>query len=153
MERSEKMLAEQLLEAKVLGSAKLDAALSARTGGRFLADRLVNQHDADEVAIAETLAMWQGWPFIDPALHTDDAGAQQSVPLSVWQQYGLIPIDRCGDFLTVATSNYLADDVVRALELASGCRVRPLVATVASIRRILDTVPEADSEPLRARND
>jgi type IV pilus assembly protein PilB len=135
-----KKIGECLIQAGLITEQDLQVALAeqARTGERVGAV-LVRLNMATEKQITKAVAYQLGFPYVslideppDPAairLLTRD-GAQQRVCVAVRLEKNL---------LTVALSDPLQQSLVEELELETGYRVKPVVATRTDILQAIET--------------
>ena len=54
-----------------------------------------------------------------------------------------VPLDFCGKVLTVASCHFLDEPITRAIEEATGCRLKCLVCTLGAVRRYHKLRPAA----------
>ena len=117
-------------------------------------DELLFAAIADTVApavLAERIASRLHLPLLE-AHDVVDPAAGALLTASVATRCGAIPVGLQGDLLEVATANPLDLDTVKTIEFASGRRVRVLVATPDTVRRMLVRLyggeePAAAEEP------
>ncbi len=73
-------------------------------------------------------------PRPQPGRHIVDSRAVESIPAAATRRYGLVPLDRMGEVLSVASCHHLDETIRRAIERHAGCRLALTVATVGEVR-------------------
>lgn len=69
-----------------------------------------------------------------------------TVPVDVAKDYGIFPIDRIGNFLTIAVSNPFDILKLDDVRIITGCQLRPVVTTREAIERILPQAYKSDED-------
>jgi type IV pilus assembly protein PilB len=111
-------------------------ALDATNSGPLI-DWLVAQDGVSEHQLAQALAATCRLSFVDLPTMAPDAAASEVVPEQLATRYQIVPLEVQGVTLVVATANPFDQATLRAVEFATGKRVRPLVASRTAVRDAL----------------
>ncbi len=128
-------MGEILVEAGVITGEQLEEVLGAQSADphqRFGA-LVVERGYTNKEVVGRILAAQLRLPFVDLGEESIDAQVAGMISASLAEQHCCVPIRREGDVLTVAMANPLDLIAIEDLELASNCRVSPVVATPAGI--------------------
>ena len=135
-----------LVKQGALDDAKADeAAAIAEQQGKPFADILLEKDIVNEMAYLSAIALETNIPPVDVEKVTWDEDALQAINQELASYYGVVPISKVGNILSVAVGNpfdILKLDDVRTL---TNCELRPLVSTDRAIRRAIQKAynPEA----------
>jgi len=125
-----KQLGELLIERGLINQKQLEHALNVqKESGGLIGQILVGLGYAAEEEIAQAITVQYGFPYLPLKGYEIDHEAISLVPEHVAKQYGLIPIDKIGDTLTIAMSNPLNIQAVEDIELLTHCSVQVFVST------------------------
>jgi type IV pilus assembly protein PilB len=134
----ELLVKENLLSAEQLREAREQAAA---TGGRVGA-HITKLGYLDENELTEFVAKQYGVPSIDLGEFDIDPEVAALIPEDVAQKHAVVPVNRAGSTLIVATSdpsNIFALDDIKFL---TGYNIQPVVAAEEAIRRTLEDLYE-----------
>ncbi len=123
-----------LMEAKKVDEAIVRAAQQKRS----LADVLIVDKFVEERLLIGSIAREMNIPPIDLAKVEITSEALESLPEDLATYYGVLPIARIGNVLTVAVANPF--DVLKLddVGLVTGCQLMPVVSTEPTIRQAID---------------
>jgi type IV pilus assembly protein PilB len=134
-----KRLGEVLVDAGVLSADGLDRALrDQRAPQEKLGEAVIRLGLASETSIAQALSDQLAIPFIDLSCAAIEPEAIQLVPERTARKHTLLPISIDQRDLQVAIADPLSFEALEDVAFASGCTVRPLIATATDIRRAAD---------------
>ncbi|MFH0753328.1 MAG: hypothetical protein V2A70_02035 [Candidatus Omnitrophota bacterium] len=133
---SNKHLGELLVERGVINRQQLEEGLEYQKSnkGLLFGEALIKLGHASEEDIAQAMTCQYGFPYLPLSNYEIDAEVLTSVPVSICEQFCLIPIDKIGKSLTLAMDNPLNVKAVEDVELLSGCTVQAFVSTTSDIR-------------------
>jgi hypothetical protein len=128
-----------LVEAGVLTQEQLDIALAEQAANpqRRFGAIAVERGFTTEEAIARILAAQLRLPFHTLAPGSYDPTAARRVSAHLARLHKAVPVQQHEDTLTVAMANPLDLIAIEDIEIASRCRVEPVVATRSAIDAIL----------------
>ncbi len=135
-----------LVKQGALDDAKADeAAALAEQQGKPFADILLDREMVNEMSYLSAISMETNIPPVDVEKVTWDEDALQAINQELATYYGVVPVSKVGNILSVAVGNpfdILKLDDVRTL---TNCELRPLVSTDRAIRRAIQKAynPEA----------
>jgi len=139
-----------LVEAGLITQADLATALKRQhdTGGRLI-DILITEGALDSRQFVELLARPGGFPTIDIEHFEIDPEVIALVPKEFALKNEVVPIDRLGKVLTIATIVPLDSAAIDSLEAHCGLRVKCLLCSTSDVRANLtrhysDKKPAAD---------
>ena len=131
-----KQLGELLIERKVINSKQLDKAISIQKEKKgLLGEILVELGFAKEEDIAQALTAQYGFPYLPLGNYDINMEIIKLVPARIAHQYGLIPIDKIGNNLTIAMSNPLNVQAIEDVEILTHCKVQTFVSTATDIKQ------------------
>ncbi len=132
-------LAELLLEKGIINEAQLEKALRIqKEKGGLIGQIFVSLGYAKEEEIAQAITVQYGFPYLPLKGYEIDADVVKLIPEHVARQYGIMPIDRIGDTLTIAMSNPLNIQAVEDIELMTRCTVQVFVCTISDLKETID---------------
>jgi len=135
----DKRLKSIVTKAGLVDADKVDAALAeAAAQKKPLSEVLVEQHLVEERVLIGSIAKEMNIPPIDLSKVEVTSEALESLPQDLATTYGVIPVARIGNILTVAVANPF--DVLKFddVGLVTGCQLMPVVSTEATIRHAID---------------
>ncbi|MFD4959819.1 GspE/PulE family protein [Microbacterium sp. NPDC058389] len=141
-------LAQTLVLTGAVRAADMSAAIAQAGGadGPELQQLLVSQKLVTEAQVAEAIALHTGHRYIDLANLPLDPGVVALVPGNLCRKYGLIPVDRRGDRLTVGvldpTDIVALDDVASITDLF----VEPVVVAQDALTQMFERFLRSDEE-------
>ncbi|MBF0568697.1 MAG: Flp pilus assembly complex ATPase component TadA [Nitrospirae bacterium] len=129
-------LGEALLKAEAITETELDLALTEqkRTGHK-LGKILMDNGYATEMEIVNALADNMGLEYISLQEANIEEAAIKAVPLKLVEKHLVMPVNFEGTRITIAMSDPLDLGAISDLEFVTGKKVRPVVTTLAEIRR------------------
>ncbi|MBF0488089.1 MAG: Flp pilus assembly complex ATPase component TadA [Nitrospirae bacterium] len=129
-------LGEALLKADAITEAELDLALTEqkRTGHK-LGKILMDNGYATEMEIVNALADNMGLEYISLQEANIEEAAIKAVPMKLVEKHLVMPVNFEGTRITIAMSDPLDLGAISDLEFVTGKKVRPVVTTLAEIRR------------------
>ena len=131
-------LESRLLDAGLLSRADLEKAkISARLGRRQLSDVIVAENLAPEEDVLRILAEELGLPFVNLEETAADPAAVSALSPKVATHYGVLPLQRDGNVLTIAVSRPFDMAAVEDIEINRGYRVERVLACGADIQKAL----------------
>jgi type II secretory ATPase GspE/PulE/Tfp pilus assembly ATPase PilB-like protein len=141
-----------LLKSKIIGEGDIAAALAeqqasgCRIGEALVKLGVVTQEDIDW-ALANQLNI----PFVRLKRELVDPAVCALVPAVTARRYGLLPLIRSGDELSIAMADPLNREAVEAVESLTGCRVTVSIALLRELQEMQEHVygPPATTETLR----
>jgi type IV pilus assembly protein PilB len=135
-----KKIGECLIQAGLITEQDLQVALAeqARTGER-IGGVLVRLNLATEKQITKAVAYQLGFPYVSLVDEPPDPAAIRLISREGAQQRVCVPVRLEKNLLTVALSDPLQQSLVEELELETGYRVKPVVATRTDILQAIET--------------
>jgi type IV pilus assembly protein PilB len=134
-----KRLGEVLVDAGVLSADDLQRALrEQRAPHEKLGEAVMRLGLASETLIAQALSDQLAIPFLDLSCAAIEPEAIQLVPERTARKHTLLPVAIDQRDLQVAIADPLSFEALEDVAFASGCTVRPLIATASDIRRATD---------------
>ena len=137
----ELLVRENLLSAEQLGRARREAAAK----GVRLGAQIAQLGFLEESELTDFVAKEFGVPSIDLDSFEIDPEVQKLIPEHVARKHGVVPVNRAGSTLILATadpSNMFALDDIKFL---TGYNIQPVVASEESIARFLEQSYDDDS--------
>ncbi len=130
-----KRMGEILLELGILSSDQLQAILGEQNAHppRRLGKIVVERGFTNDIVIAKILAAQLRLAFVELREGDIDPEAPRMISVHLANLHHCVPIRRDGEVLTLAMTNPLDLIAIEDVELATQCRVEPVVATPASI--------------------
>ncbi len=127
-----------LVEKKKITQDQLDQALAARKQpGDNVEKILVEMGMVSERDIIEVRGEQLSIPFVDLNAVQVDPELLKAVPSKTVHRYQLFPIERKNGAIRVATSNPFDLYAFDELRMLTGCRIEPVLATEADIKRVI----------------
>ncbi len=136
----ELLVRENLLSAEQLTKAREQAA----SKGQRLGSQITQLGFLDEEELTEFVAKQYGVPSINLDDFEIDPEVVQLIPQEVAQKHNVVPVNRAGSTLILATadpSNIFALDDIKFL---TGYNIQPVVASEEAIRRAIETFYEKE---------
>ncbi len=134
MDRFNKRLKNVLVKNGVLTTEQADEMGGGTTeSDQSLADQVIEQAILTEDQLTGLIAMEMKLPPVDLERVTPEEWALETMSRETAQSYGVVPVSRIGNVLTIATANpfdlFRLDD----LALVTGCVLRPMVSSTRKI--------------------
>lgn len=134
-----KQLGELLIERKIINQDQLnEALLLQKQRGGLLGEILVDLGYAKEIDIAQAITTQYGYPYLPLANYEISKEVIDLIPVRVCKQYGLIPIDRIGNTLTISMSNPLNLQAIEDIETLTNSSAQIFVSTFSDIKNSID---------------
>ena len=122
------------------GLVTADEWAAARGQGKNVVETLLSQEIIEEEMLLEVLGRATGVPPVDLNNVAPDAGAIECVPHESAKEWGVLPLSKNGNVLTIATSDpfdvLLLDDIKRMTR----CHVRTVYAHGDMIQSAIDAI-------------
>lgn len=135
----DKQLGQLLIEKDIISNKQLEHALKIQgEKGGLIGQILVSLGYATEEDIAQAITVQYGFPFLPLKGYEIDGEVIKLVPEHVAKQYGLIPIDKIGDTLTIAMSNPLNMQAVEDIEMLTQCSAQVFVSTLSDLNEAIE---------------
>jgi type IV pilus assembly protein PilB len=141
---------------KLRGILEKVGKLDAATGDTLLAEAASQRRPFTEVLVKKGIATEQelialiakaaNIPPIDLGKLTVNKEVIEAVPRDVAKDYGIFPIDRIGNIITVAIANPFDILKLDDIRIITGCQLRPVVSTAEEIEKILARAYQQDSD-------
>ena len=134
-----KKLGEIFLERGIIDQDQLNAALAyQRQWGHRLGTALVAKGFITEGMLAKVLGEVMSLPVVDLSQAQINGEALRLVPYQTCENNDLIPIDLQQQghsrIMTIAMSDPMNIAVIDEIEFTTGCKVRPVLATISAIQ-------------------
>jgi type IV pilus assembly protein PilB len=112
----------------------------AQEKGGSVIESLLSSGTLEENAFLEAIGRAASVPPIDISRITPDPMAIECLPQETCTEYGLLPLSKNGDVLTIAVSDPF--DVLRLddLKRRAGCQIRQVISQPAAIKRAIEKV-------------
>lgn len=134
-----KLLGQLLIEKNIINKKQLEQGLAIqKEKGGLIGQILVALGYATEEEIVQAITVQYGFPFLPLAGYEMDQDVIKIIPENVARQYGLIPVDKIGDTLTIAMANPLNIQAVEDIELITSCNVQVFVSTLSDLSAALN---------------
>ena len=135
----DKQLGQLLIEKGIITGKHLDQALKVQgEKGGLIGQILVSLGYANEEDIAQAITVQYGFPYLPLKGYEIDQEVISLVPEHVAKQYGLIPIDKIGDTLTIAMSNPLNIQAIEDIEMLTNCSAQVFVSTLSDLNEAIN---------------
>jgi hypothetical protein len=147
-------LTELLVELGFADRAKIEAAEdAARNSGKTVEQLLLDAGTIDDRQLSLAVAERNGLDHVDLREFEVDMKAAECVSRSVAARSRAVPIAFANDgALIVAVQDTFDTLAVPRLETMTGKQVRPVVASVTAIRRLIERLPDEPAEPAPTPN-
>jgi type IV pilus assembly protein PilB len=136
----ELLVKENLLSAEQLTKAREEAA----SKGQRLGAQITSLGFLEEEELTEFVAKQYGVPSINLDEFDIDAEVVQLIPQEVAQKHNVVPVNRAGSTLILATADpsniYALDDI----KFLTGYNIQPVVASEEAIRRAIESQYEQE---------
>jgi len=139
----DKKLASILIARNVVDEATVTSAFeAAESNGKGLGEQLVEAEATTERAIIAAVADETNIPPIDLDRVTVDEELPELVSEEMARYYGIVPVARVGDVLTVAVANPYDVLTLDDVKILTSCQLQPVISTEAAIDRGIRRVYE-----------
>ena len=127
-----------LMKNRTLDEQRRTQALSTATsGGKSLSEVLIENDVVSERELIASVAGETNLPPVDLGRIDPDPEALECMTEELASSYGMIPLSRLGNNLTMAVSNPC--DILKLDDIAiiTGCQIRPVVSTDVAVRKAI----------------
>ena len=133
---SHRRVGEILIEKGFLKPDQLEKALQVQreSSDLRLGQTLMRLGLITEDQLAECLAVQLGIPYILLRSHQVSEAALRLVSKDLARRYGVLPLDRIGNILTVAIFDELMQEDITNLEKTTGCRLKFFFTTFSDFK-------------------
>jgi CheY-like chemotaxis protein len=139
--KKRKRIGEILVEHDLISESQLATALELQKSkeyeGKKLGEILVDLGYTDEESIIYCYALQLGMPYVSLSQLHIKPELPESLPSELACKYSIIPIDKVGRVLVVATSEPLSDKARSEIEEKTGCRVKAVCTVFRDIQAAL----------------
>lgn len=136
---TDRKLGELLIEQGVIQHEQLQLALEhQKVNGGLIGEIFVQLKFATEKDIAQALTAQYGFPYLPLSSYEIDPEVISAVSENICRQFSLIPIDKIGKSLTIATSDPLNVQAIEDVELLTGCTVQTFITTMTEVKQSID---------------
>ncbi len=122
-----------------------DWSAAREKGGQPVAT-LLQQGLLSENKLFETLGVAAGLPPVDLARVRPDPAALETLSQAACLEYGVLPIAKNGDMLTVAISDPFDVLLLDDLKRLTRCQIRAVLSHPGAIKQVTDTIYDAGSK-------
>jgi type IV pilus assembly protein PilB len=112
----------------------------AEEGSLSLTQVLLDEKAISEPDLLTTLSEETNIPPINVFKLSHDEGLAQLLPENLANYYGVIPIAKVGNLLTLAVSNPFDILKLDDIQIVTGCDIRPVLATDVSIKKAIPEI-------------
>ncbi|MCL4512470.1 MAG: type IV-A pilus assembly ATPase PilB [Candidatus Eremiobacteraeota bacterium] len=136
---SKQDMSELLIEEKLITERQLQKAIDQqkKTGDK-LEKILVQLNYVTEKDITEVMGKQMGVAFVDLDVQEIDSELIKTIPEHLARRYKVVPVGQVGSKLSVAMADPLNVLAIDDIRLITGFDIQPMIATEASITRIID---------------
>jgi Type II secretion system (T2SS), protein E, N-terminal domain len=137
-----------LVETRTLSPMQIAVAQrDAEVRKKRLAPTLIDLGLMTEARFAEWMAKTTSFPLVDPLPSEGATELASRIPAALAREYEVIPIETDADELIVATIDPLDRRALDALHIATGMKIRPVVARYGALVQLLDRLyPRGESD-------
>jgi len=129
-----KKIGEILIEGGWISRHDLESAMKERIGGgKRIGSFLLEKNLISERTLLEAVSRQLGVEIVDLAREVEDAEAVALLPYQVAKQYRALPLRKADRVLLVAMTEPQNQDVIQALQFASGMRVKAFLCSEREI--------------------
>jgi type IV pilus assembly protein PilB len=125
-----------------------EAIAVAEKDGKGLAQVLVEQKTLDERDLIAAVSIEMKMPPIDVTRVEIDETVLESLPQDLAKYYGVLPIAKIGDILTLAVSNPFDILKLDDIRIVTGCNIRPVVSTEMAIQAAIAKAYDKSAQKL-----
>jgi len=137
----DKRLKSILTKHSVLPEPKLGEALAkAEEAGQSLTQVLLGEKLTTEEAILTALSQETNLPPVNVFKVRPDESLAALLPENLASYYGVIPVSKVGNIVTLAVSNPFDILQLDDIQIVTGCDIRPILATDVSIRKAIPEI-------------
>jgi len=134
-----KRFGETLIEKKVITEEQLKQGLeNQKKEGGTLGWALVRLGFVSEEEMKKHLSDYYGVPFVDISQYEIDPAVLATVPEHIIRKYRVIPLDKMGSNLTIATSDLTNVFIFDELRIITGCNITPLLTSEQEINNAIE---------------
>jgi type IV pilus assembly protein PilB len=145
----EKRIRSILLKRGLLSEDKAEEAASqSKSESKPYDSVLVERGMVDEATLISTIASEMNIPPIDVERIQPEDKALQSLSQELATYYGVLPVARIGNILTLAVANPFDILKLDDLRLVTECEIRPVISTEHAIRKALSKAYNPEEEEM-----
>jgi type IV pilus assembly protein PilB len=145
----DKRLRNILVKRGGLSAKAADEAMGlADRDGKSLTETLISQKLIDERDLIASVAAEMRLPPIDVKRVVVDEPVLQALPQDLARYYGVLPVAKIGDTLTLAVSNPFDILKLDDIRIVTGCDIRPVVSTEVAIQEGIARAYDRTAEKL-----
>jgi len=139
MAKFDKRLKSILLASQLLPEERIDKAMQiAAQEQKSLARIVIEHHMVEERDFIGSLSNEMNIPPIDLGRVEPSDDALASLPQDMAQYYGVLPLAKIGNVLTMAVANPFDILKLDDVKIITGCDIRPVVSTEVSLTSAID---------------
>ena len=132
--QTKRRLGEILMDEGLLSEAQIEEALKRQKGtGELLGEALVKLGYVTETDIVRTIATQFGYPYLNATKYFIPAGILSLVPVELALEQQMIPLDKMGGVLLIATAGVVPPEVLEGIEKRTGLKIFLYASTSTQI--------------------
>ena len=121
-----------------------------QTSGRVLAEVLVREELVSDWELARICSELFHLPYLPVETYPPSDNAREGLDPNYLRQYGLVPLDRFGNLLSVSMPGIVPSNILDGLCAENGVRILPVVGSVTGNRQWLNENLPGDDALLEA---
>ncbi len=125
-----------------------EAVAVAEREAKSLAQVLVEQKAIEERTLIAAVAAEMKMPPIDVSRVEVEDAVLESLPQDLAKYYGVLPVAKIGDILTLAVSNPFDILKLDDIRIVTGCNIRPVVSTEMAIQAAIARAYDRSAQKL-----
>jgi type IV pilus assembly protein PilB len=146
----DKKLASILTAEGLVDDQTVQEALSrARENNHSLSEELTSMEAVSERSIVGAVAREMNIPPVDLSRLTIDEGLAELVSEEEASYFGVVPVSRVGNTLTIAVSNPYDVLVLDDIRILTECQLQPVISTDAAIRNCIQQLYHAEETDMQ----
>ncbi|MCF8109859.1 MAG: Flp pilus assembly complex ATPase component TadA [Desulfobacteraceae bacterium] len=139
--RKKKRLGEMLIEEGLINEKQLQTALQEqKAAGQKLGEFLVHRNICREDAIVDMLSRQLRIDKYDPSSYPLDLGLAEIIDAETAKNKKVVPVEKLGGVLRVATTDPLDIDTLDSLEVITNLEIEPIVCTQADFEQAYNSL-------------
>lgn len=151
MAKFDKRLGNIAVKHKLITKKKLTEVMEVvDSNGKTLSEMLIDEGLVDERTLIGCVSLEMDLPPIDLEKVSFDGKALDLLPQDLAKYYGVLPVSKIGNILTMAVSN--PTDVLKLddVKIVTGCDIRAVVSTDRAITSAIDRAYRGDEQKMEA---
>ncbi len=125
-----------------------EAFQAAERDGKSLAQIVTEQKLLDEKSLIAAVAVEMRLPPIDISRVTVEDTILEALPQDLAKYYGVLPVGKIGDVLTLAVSNPFDILKLDDIRIVTGCNIRPVLSTEHAIQAAIARAYDKSAQKL-----